>query len=83
LSYHERANKQQQSSEEEGLRMAKSISALKQAEREETMTSWRKRWSSTGVGQGLRDVNPRPPGPAYNRHIHSLSSKHASLLSQL
>jgi hypothetical protein len=79
----ESRGKKQQSSEEEGLKMAKSVSALKQAEREESMTSWRKHWSSAGVGRGLREVDPRPPGPAYDRHIHSLSSENASLLSRL
>ncbi|GAA5920381.1 hypothetical protein JCM6882_004977 [Rhodosporidiobolus microsporus] len=34
-------------------------------------------------GKGLRAGDPRPPGPAFSRHLHSLSRCNASLLSRL
>ena len=35
------------------------------------------------TGQGLRDIDPRPPGKSFVRHLHSLPRPHAVLLSGL
>jgi hypothetical protein len=74
---------QQRAAEVEGMMLPKSVSALKQAEKEELKRTWAKRWSSSTVGAALRAIDPRPPGPAYNAPFHSLSSANLALLTRL
>jgi hypothetical protein len=75
--------KQQKAAEVEGMTLPKSVSALKQAEKEESKRTWAKRWSSSTVGAVLRAIDPRPPGAAYNAPFHSLSSANLALLTRL
>jgi hypothetical protein len=66
-----------------GEQLPKSISAQKQAWREEEKREWETLWRRSLVGAGLRSVDPRPPGPSFTKHTHSLSCRNATLLSRL
>jgi hypothetical protein len=66
-----------------GEQLPKLLSALKQAWREEEKREWEVLWRRALVGAGLRSVDPRPPGPSFTKHLHSLSCRNATLLSQL
>ncbi|GAA6019785.1 hypothetical protein JCM10207_003693, partial [Rhodosporidiobolus poonsookiae] len=63
--------------------LPKSLSALRQAQREEEKSEWERRWRSASTGEGLRRIDPRPPGNAFVRPFHSLPRRHATLLSRL
>ncbi|GAA6025715.1 hypothetical protein JCM10207_008980 [Rhodosporidiobolus poonsookiae] len=66
-----------------GEALPKALSALRQAQREEEKEEWARRWSAASTGAGLREVDPRPPGSAYVRHVHALPRRHAAVLSRL
>jgi hypothetical protein len=68
---------------EGGETVTKSLSALKQAWREEEKREWEKMWRRSVVGAGLRSIDPRQPGPSSTKHLHSLSRRNATLLSRL
>jgi hypothetical protein len=56
-----------------GELLPKSISALKQALREQQKADWALSWRRSQVGESLRSIDPRPPGPAFVKILHSLS----------
>jgi hypothetical protein len=64
-------------------KLPKSLSALKQAWREEEKREWKKMRRRSSVVTGLRSINPCQPGPSFNKHLHSLSRRNTTLLSRL
>jgi hypothetical protein len=68
---------------EGGEDLPKSLSALKQAWREEEKREWERMWRRSAVGAGLRSIDPRQPGPSFTKQLHSLSRRNATLLSRL
>jgi hypothetical protein len=65
-----------------GELLPKSISALMQALREQQKSDWARSWRSALVGDGLRSIDPRPPGAAFVKPLHSLSRRNATRLSR-
>ncbi|GAA6024250.1 hypothetical protein JCM10207_006973 [Rhodosporidiobolus poonsookiae] len=45
-----------------GGALPKSLSALRQAQRDEEKEEWGRRWTFVSTGAGLREVDPGPPG---------------------
>jgi hypothetical protein len=68
---------------EGGKDLPKSISALKQAQREEMMLEWGQLCRNSTKGCSLAALDARPPSAAFSHHIHSLPQRHATLLSRL
>lgn len=66
-----------------GRDLPKSLSALKQARREEMMLEWSRTWRSSTKGRALFAIDSRAPSAAFSKHIHSLPRRHATLLSRL
>jgi hypothetical protein len=66
-----------------GREPPKSVSALKQARREELSGEWDATWRISSKGRGLFLLDSRPPSTALTKHIHSLPRRHATLLSRL
>ncbi|TKA53432.1 hypothetical protein B0A53_04422 [Rhodotorula sp. CCFEE 5036] len=49
-----------------GHELPKSLSSLKQAQNAANIAAWALRWMSpSSPGQGLRDIDPRPPGKSF------------------
>jgi hypothetical protein len=68
---------------EGGKDLPKSLSALKQAQREEMMAEWGGLWRNSTKGRSLAALDARPPSAAFSRHILTLPRRHATLLSRL